>query len=57
MKLVGFTPEYVENITPLERDLYKMYYKEDEAERKKQQSPGISNEISLGTDPAYNEQI
>ena len=56
VKILGFSAEYVENLTPVERKLYWTYYERDEAEKRKEQSQGSSNSITIGqrADPLGN---
>lgn len=36
-RYAGFTPQYIERMTPIERMLYWRYFEEDEAEKREKQ--------------------
>ena len=42
VKDLGFTPEYVDGLSPADRGIYLMYYKKDqeEAAKRRKQNPG-----------------
>jgi len=40
-KFLGFSPEYIERMSPAERKIYWMYYERDEAEKKKKMGGSV----------------
>ena len=47
-KLIGFSGEYVEKMTPAERSLYWMYYQQEIKENDKNKTNSLDNEILNG---------
>jgi len=48
VKVIGFSAEYVETMTPGERKLYWSYFERDEAEKRKA-AASANNGVSIGT--------
>jgi len=54
VQVIGFSAEYVENMTPGERKLYWSYFERDEAEKRKREAgasggngPSIGHRLTL----------
>lgn len=56
VKVLGFSAEYVESLSPAERKLYWMYYERDEAEKAKmQEEVPMGPNIGSPIDPLASE--
>ena len=51
VSIIGFTAEYVDKLSPADREVYINYYKEDEAKKKQNQSPSAGPTIGSPIDP------
>ncbi|MFA5152381.1 MAG: hypothetical protein WC554_07485 [Clostridia bacterium] len=45
-RLIGFSAEYVEKMTPAERKLNWMYFEEEMKEKNKEQTNNFNNDIT-----------
>ena len=55
VRVLKFTPEYVENMSPAERDLMWVYYKNDEKEKQKLQNAKKQSIPTIGGNIDNNE--